>query len=69
MIGVLGNLVGRIRSRVDDSYGRWCGVTIQGRDGRNILILTVYNVSQDNSSGDDTLYTQQRAQYTEDYHT
>ena len=42
--------------------------SIQGRDGQDILILTVYNVSQDNSSGDNTLYTQQRAQYTNDYH-
>ena len=66
---VLGNLVGRrICFRVDDSYRRWCGFTIQGRDERNILILTVYNVSQDNSSGEDTLYTQQCAQYTNDYH-
>ena len=28
----------------------------------------VYNVSQDNSSSYDTVYTQQRAQYTNDYH-
>ena len=64
MVGILGNLVGRIRSRVHDSYRRWCGFTIVGKDGRDILILMVYNVSQDNSSNYDTLYTQQRAQYT-----
>lgn len=41
---------------------------IQGRDGRDILIFTVYNVSQDNSLGYDTLYTQQCAQYINDSH-
>ena len=46
IVGILGSLVGRICSRVDDSYGQWCGFMIQGRDRRNILILTVYNVSQ-----------------------
>ena len=63
MVGVTGNLHGRIRSKIEDVFGRWCGFTLIGKGGKEILILTVYNVSQERASGNDTLYNQQQAQY------
>lgn len=67
MVGIIGNLCGRVRERINDEYGRWCGFTVLGKDGRDILILTVYNVSQDYDAGDNTLYRQQQSQYLNDY--
>ena len=65
MVGVTGPLVGRVRATVTDPYGRWCGFSILGRDNREILILTAYNVSQfvNAKVGDDTLFNQQIALY------
>ena len=34
-----------------------------GKDNREILILTAYNVPQDTPVGDDTLHAQQTSQY------
>ena len=63
LMGITGALTGRIRERIDDKYGRWCGVRLEGRDDRKILILTAYNVPQDISQGDDTLHSQQTSMY------
>ena len=63
MAGVTGNLHGRIRLKIEDVFGRWCGFNLIGKGGKEILILTAYNVSQDHVSGNDTLYNQQQAQY------
>ena len=67
MVGIIGNLCGRVREQIRDDYGRWCGFTILGKDGREILVLTIYNVSQDHTSGNNTLYRQQQALYLNDY--
>ena len=67
MMGIQGNMCGRIRERINDEYGRWCGYSLAGRDGREILVLTVYNVSQDIAAGENTLYSQQKAQYLREY--
>jgi hypothetical protein len=42
LVGITGPLVGRIRDRITDHYGRWCGFTMIGRDTCEILILTAY---------------------------
>jgi hypothetical protein len=65
LVGITGQLVGRIRETITDPYGRWCGYTIIGRDMREIMILTAYNVSQHKNAkvGDDTLFNQQIALY------
>ena len=63
MMGVTGNLHGRIRSKIEDVFGRWCGFNLIGKGGKEIMILTAYNVSQDRVSGNNTLYNQQQAQY------
>lgn len=65
LVGVTGSLVGRIRETITDPYGRWCGVSMLGRDNREIMILTAYNVSQfvNAKVGDDTLFNQQIALY------
>ena len=65
MVGVTGPLVGRIRDTIRDPFGRWCGFTLIGRDNKEILILTAYNVSQvvNAKVGDDTLFNQQVALY------
>jgi hypothetical protein len=65
MVGITGPLVGRIRDTIMDPYGCWCGFTIIGRDTKEILILTAYNVSQQKNAkvGDDTLISQQIALY------
>jgi flagellar hook protein FlgE len=65
MVGITGSLVGRIRDTITDPYGRWCGYTLIGRDTKEILVLTAYNVSQYKNAkvGDDTLFNQQVALY------
>ena len=67
MVGITGNLCGRVRERINDENGRWCGFTLLGKDGHDILILTVYNVSQDNNMCNTTLYRQQQSLYLNDY--
>jgi hypothetical protein len=63
MCGVTGSLVGRVRDTITDPYGRWCGFTLIGKDNKEIMILTAYNVSQAVNAkvGDDTLFNQQIA--------
>jgi exonuclease III len=65
MVGITGSLVGRLRDTITDPYGRWCGYSIIGRDNKEILILTAYNVSQfvNAKVGEDTLFNQQIALY------
>jgi hypothetical protein len=65
MVGVTGSLVGRIRDTITDPFGRWCGYTLIGKDNKEILILTAYNVSQAVNAkvGEDTLFNQQIALY------
>ena len=67
MVGITGHLCGRVRETIGDEYGRWCGFSVLGRDRREILILTVYNVSQTYAAGVDTLYQQQKSQYLREY--
>ena len=69
MTGITGNLYGRIRSKIEDVYGRWCGFYLLGNDGKELFILTAYNVSQTEQTGNDTLYNQQQAQYLLHYNT
>jgi hypothetical protein len=58
LVGITGPLVGRVRDAITDPYGRWCGYTIVGRDTKEIIILTAYNVSQykNDKVGEDTLF-------------
>ena len=65
LVGVTGSLVGRVRETITDPYGRWCGVSMLGRDNREIMVITAYNVSQfvNAKVGDDTLFNQQIALY------
>ena len=65
MLGVTGDLLGRVKDWIVDELGRWCGVTLLGKDGRKILILTAYNVSQklDLGIGDSTYYKQLQSQH------
>jgi hypothetical protein len=60
-----GPLVGRIRETITDPYGRWCGYTLIGRETKEIMILTAYNISQYKNAkvGEDTLFNQQIALY------
>ena len=58
MMGINGPLVGRLQRKISDKYGRWCGFVLLGKDNREILILTAYNVPQDTPAGDDTLHAQ-----------
>jgi hypothetical protein len=60
LVGITGPLVGRIRETITDPYGRWCGYTLIGRDTKEIMILTAYNVSQYKNAkvGEDTLFNQ-----------
>jgi hypothetical protein len=65
MVGITGPLVGRVRDTITDPYGRWCGYSLIGRDNKEILVLTAYNVSQYKNAkvGEDTLFNQQIALY------
>ena len=60
MLGITGPMVGRIRNTLDDDLGRWTGLDLLGRDGRNLLIICAYQVPQrGGSAGAFTAYTQQ----------
>jgi hypothetical protein len=65
LVGITGPLVGRVRDTINDPFGRWCGFSLIGRDNREIIILTAYNVSQfvNAKVGDDTLFNQQISLY------
>ena len=63
MMGITGPLVGRIQQRVEDKLGQGCGFVLLGKDNREILVLTAYNVPQETPAGDDTLHAQQTSQY------
>ena len=63
MMGLTGPLVSRMRRRIEDKYGRWCGFVLLGKDNREILVLTAYNVPEDTPAGDDTLHAQQTSLY------
>ena len=58
MMGIIGPLISRVRRKIDDKYGRWCGFVLLGKDNREILVLTAYNVPQETPAGDDTLHAQ-----------
>jgi hypothetical protein len=65
MVGITGSLVGQIRDPITDPYRRWCGYTIIGKDNKEIMIITAYNVAQYKNAkvGEDTLINQQTALY------
>jgi hypothetical protein len=65
LVGIIGALVGRVRDTITDPYGRWCGYTLIGRDTKEIMIITAYNVSQYRNAkvGEDMLFNQQIALY------
>jgi hypothetical protein len=65
MVGITGSLVGRIRDTITDPFGRWCGYTLIGKDIKEIMVITAYNVSQYKNAkvGEDTLFNQQIALY------
>ena len=63
MMGLTGPLTGRFRRSFTDKYGRWCGFVLLGKDNREIIVMTAYNVPQIAPAGDDTLYAQQMSLY------
>ena len=63
LMGITGLLVDRIRRKIEDKYGQWCGFVLLGKDNREILVLTSYNVPQETPAGDDTLISQQTSLY------
>jgi hypothetical protein len=65
LVGITGSLVGRIRETITDPYGRWCGYTLIGKDTKEIMVLTAYNISQNKNAkvGEDTLFNLQIALY------
>lgn len=69
MLGVTGNLLGRVQDRIEYDYGRWCGEELLGKYRWSILVLNVYNVSQtiDWGIGDSTYYKQLQSQYHQEY--
>jgi exonuclease III len=55
------SLVGRIRRTFSDTYGRWSGFELMGRNDKKLVVLTVYQVTQKTGlAGSTTAYTQQR---------
>ena len=69
MVGVSGKLVGRVQKRYSDWSGQWIGMTLVGKDGREILVVSVYNDSQkmDSGIGPNTLYKQKQSAYMKEY--
>ena len=62
-MGICGPLVSRMQQRIEDKYGRWCGFALLGKDNREIIVLTAYNVPLETPAGDDTLHAQQTLLY------
>ena len=67
MVRITGNLCSRVHEQINYECGCWCGFTDLGKDGHDILILTVYNISQDKDPGNTTLYHQQQSLHLNDY--
>ena len=60
LIGITGNLAGRVRNHTLDKYGRWLQVELLGRNGRMITIICAYQVVQEKGEhGARTTYSQQ----------
>ena len=70
MVGVSGKLVGRLRQRYSDIFDRWRGMILVENDERNILVVSVQNVSQKVDAGISpiALYKQQQSAYMKEYH-
>ena len=62
-MGITGPLVGRLQRKIINKFGQWCGFVLLGKDKREKLTLTAYNVPQDTPVGNDTLHAQQTSQY------
>ena len=60
---IKGPLIGCIRRKIEDKDGRWCGFVLLGKNNREILVLTSYNVPQETPVGDSTLHAQQTSLY------
>jgi hypothetical protein len=39
LVGITRQLTGRIRDRITDPHGRWCGFTLIGRDTKEIMVF------------------------------
>ena len=63
MMGITDALIDRIRRKIEDKYGQWCGFVLLGKNNREILVLTAYNVPQETLAGDDTLHAKQTSLY------
>ena len=63
MMGISGPLVSRMCRQIKDKYGQWCGFVLLGKDNKEIIILTAYNVPQGTPAGDNTLNAQQTSLY------
>jgi exonuclease III len=60
LIGIVGPLVGRVKSHSADKYGRWTQVDLLGRSGQIISIICAYQVVQETGHhGDRTTHSQQ----------
>jgi hypothetical protein len=60
ILGITGNLAGRVRKHTSDKYGRWTQVELLGRDGRTATLICAYQVVQEKGQhGDRTTYSQQ----------
>lgn len=64
LMGLTRRLVGRCRAPFADPFGRWCSLSLLGRDNRLVTIIVAYQVVQASGDhGEHTLYEQQRALY------
>jgi exonuclease III len=60
LLGITGNLAGRVRKHHLDKYGRWIQVELLERDGRAVTVLCAYQVVQEKGQhGPRTTYSQQ----------
>jgi hypothetical protein len=60
LIGIVGPLVGRVKTYTANKYGQWVQVDFLGRTGRIISIICAYQVVQETGHhGDRTTHSQQ----------
>jgi exonuclease III len=60
LIGVTGNTVGRVEAHYSDPMGRFSSLTLLGRMGKHITVISAYQVPKNsNLSGPTTAHTQQ----------
>ena len=59
-IVVFGKLASRVKTTGQDPLGRWSYVILEGKDGKEIIVISVYQSCKTTNDGINTFHTQQK---------